>query len=81
MRVCKEWEEVVEEQLYLDDEGDLRVGRRELQDRMEVEGLFLAREVILQPQKFERRRFDLLQGLEHHGRGAAQDRRAERILD
>ena len=29
MRVCKEWEEVVEEQLYLDDEGDLRVGRFE----------------------------------------------------
>ena len=29
MRVREEREEVVEEQLYLDDEGDLRVGRFE----------------------------------------------------
>ena len=52
MRVCKEWEQVVEEQLYLYHKGDLGVGRRELQDRVEVEGLLLAREVILQSQKF-----------------------------
>ena len=81
MRVREEREEAFEEQLYLYHEGYLRVGRRELQDRMQIERLFFRGQVILEPEELERRRFDLLQSLEHDGRVFAQDRRAQGILD
>ena len=48
---------------------------------MQIERLFFRGQVILEPEELEWWRFDLLQGLEHHGRGAAEDRRAQRILD
>ena len=54
VRVREEREQVVEEQLHLDDERDLGVPRRELQHGEQVEGLLLARQVVLEPQELER---------------------------
>ena len=81
VRVREEREQVVEEQLHLDDERDLGVPRRELQHGEQVEGLLLARQVVLEPQELERRRFEMFQGLEHHGGGTTEYRGAQRILD